>query len=155
MFSLIITIIAIVLTGLLAVGTIYYLSGDSVTDKRAQAIASQLLNETEQVFGAITVYRNDFGGYPEDDPSSVSTPKTGIEKLVDSGHLASIPSSAEEFPWTIADGRIRAMPENASDASCLRLNEISGVLNAEGEPYIPSCSAPIANLGKAVCCNPD
>lgn len=155
MFSLIITVIAIVLTGLLAVGTIYYLSGDSVTNKRAQAIASQFLNETEQVFGALTVYRSDFGGYPEDDPSTVATPKSGIQKLLDSGHLSSLPSSAEEFPWTIADGRIRAMPENASEASCLRLNEISGVLNAEGEVYIPSCSSPIANLGKAVCCNPD
>ena len=55
MFSLIITIVSIVLVVVLAAATIYY--GDDVADKgRSEAIVAQSLNELAQVKAALTSY---------------------------------------------------------------------------------------------------
>lgn len=58
MFSLIITIISIVLVGLLAVATIYY-GGDAFSNRGDEARADKLLNEGQQLAGASVLAAND------------------------------------------------------------------------------------------------
>mgnify|MGYP006140463155 CR=1 FL=1 len=58
MFSLIITIISIVLVGLLAVATIYY-GGDAFSNRGDEARADRVLNEGQQLAGAAVLAKND------------------------------------------------------------------------------------------------
>lgn len=58
MFSLIITIISIALVAALALATIYY-GGTAFNKGSAAAVASQLINEGQQINGAVALYRAD------------------------------------------------------------------------------------------------
>ncbi len=59
MFSLIITIISIALVAALALATIYY-GGSSFNRGSAEAKASQLINEGQQINGAVAMAKADF-----------------------------------------------------------------------------------------------
>lgn len=61
MFSLIITIISIVLVGLLAVATIYY-GGDSFSNRGPEAQAATILNQGQQISGAMELWHVDGKG---------------------------------------------------------------------------------------------
>lgn len=153
MFSLIIVVISVILVGLLAGATLYYLGDDLIYGSRQDALTSRYKNDTEQVFGALTLYRQDLGAYPTDDSQAVPNPLRGVDKLVAAEYLQAMPSSAPREEWSIAQGVIKFAPQTASDDVCLALNKDNGVLNQQGEPYVPACSSAIANTGRVVCCS--
>ncbi len=61
MFALIITIISIALVAALAIASIYY-GGSAFTQGSAQAQASTIVNQAQQVSAGVTLYENDNGG---------------------------------------------------------------------------------------------
>lgn len=85
MFSLIITVISIALVAALALATIYY--GGSAFNKGSDgAKAAQLINEGQQVNGAVAMYKADATG--------AGTAVTGgLADLQSNGYLAQIPAS--------------------------------------------------------------
>lgn len=133
MFSLIITIISVVLVGLLTVATIYYIG--STEDRVQQAKVQKVLNENAQVSGALTIYRQDKGGPPEE-----------LQDLVAEGYLTSALSqefvAEEDYIVTGVDGR----------EQCVLINKQIGIVDpATGEGLIPACTDP-AYAGKSYCC---
>lgn len=82
-------VITLVLLALIAVVSMYY-GGDSVTESGAKASATQVINNAQQVAGAVTFYSNDNGGvFPAD-----------MVALVSGKYLKTIPSvpaGAEPF----------------------------------------------------------
>lgn len=58
MFSLILAILSIVLVGLLAVATIYYM-GDSINSRGPEASAATVINQGEQIYAAMELRRAD------------------------------------------------------------------------------------------------
>lgn len=133
MFSLIITIISVVLVGLLTVATIYYIG--STEDRVRQAKVQKVLNENAQVSGALTIYRQDKGAPPEE-----------LQDLVAEGYLTSALSqefvAEEDYIVTGVDGR----------EQCAVINKQIGIVDlATGEGLVPSCTDP-AYSGKSYCC---
>ncbi|MHB1666108.1 hypothetical protein [Thiomonas sp.] len=61
MFALIITIISIALVAALAIASIYY-GGTAFTSGSAQAQASTIVNQAQQISAGTTLYENDNGG---------------------------------------------------------------------------------------------
>jgi len=68
MFALIITIISIALVAALAIASIYY-GGSAFTQGSAQAQASTIVNQAQQIGAGVTLFENDNGGSA---PASVS-----------------------------------------------------------------------------------
>lgn len=87
MFSLIITIISIALVAALALATIYY-GGTAFNKGSAEATASQLINEGQQINGAVAMARADFAS------GALTTEKATVADLAPS-YLAQIPAN-----WT-------------------------------------------------------
>lgn len=150
MFSLIITILALVLVGLLAAGTIYYLGDNSryAEDTRAQAF----ITETEQITAALVLYQQDKGGYPV-----TSQGMSAVDILVDSKYLGHIPgrtAGGSANGYEFSNGILRlASPEVFSENTCFKMNEIAGVRDSEGAVYVPQCTDAAALSGKTVCCD--
>lgn len=87
-------VITLVLLALIAVVSMYY-GGDSVTESGAKASATQVINNAQQVAGAVTFYSNDNGG--------VFPPN--MAALVSGKYLKTIPSvpaGAEPFKLATA-----------------------------------------------------
>lgn len=61
MFALIITIISIALVAALAIASIYY-GGTAFSQGTAQAQASTIINQAQQIGAGVTLYENDNGG---------------------------------------------------------------------------------------------
>lgn len=85
-------VITLVLLALIAVVSMYY-GGDSVTESGAKASATQVINNAQQVAGAVTFYSNDNGGvFPSD-----------MAALVSGKYLKTIPSvPADAKPFKLA-----------------------------------------------------
>lgn len=81
MFSLIITIIAIVLVAALAIATIYY-GANQLSTARAKAGATASITQGQQIIGAAQLFKADTGRWPTD-----------IHELVSSKYLNSIPTA--------------------------------------------------------------
>ena len=113
MFSLIITIISIALVAALALATIYY-GGSAFNRGSAGAVASQLINEGQQVNGAIAVASADAaaGG------SAVTT----MAGLVSGGYLTQAPAT---FAATTTLGSVLVSP-NISLAVCQQVETRAG-----------------------------
>lgn len=105
MFSLIITIISIVLVGLLAVATIYY-GGDAFSNRGDEARADKLLNEGQQLAGASVLAAND------------GNPFATQADLVAGEYI-----NAEIAGWTFADG---VATQTASAGICAKVSEKVG-----------------------------
>lgn len=134
MFSLIITIVAIVLVAALAVATIYY-GGDAHADARVSAEASQALNAMQQVHAAVTFYTSDN-----------SAPPPSLEAL-EGRYLKSVPDG----DWDIQAMYVAANVSNLD--SCRDINKrLDFTVTAEMDPDdngIPNCNlAPNVRL----CC---
>lgn len=84
MFSLIITIISIALVAALALATIYY-GGNAFNKGSAEAKASQLINEGQQINGAIAMAKADVAS------GSLTTAPATVADLSPS-YLAQLPS---------------------------------------------------------------
>lgn len=104
MFSLIISIIAIALVAVLALATIYY-GTDAYLDQRVEAGAAQIINESEQIEGAILAYNVEQGVPPEiiDCEGSTDPNCEPLQNLIDADYLASAPvQSGEGEVWAMA-----------------------------------------------------
>lgn len=86
MFSLIITIISIALVAALALATLYY-GGNSFNKGSAAAKATEIVNQSEQLRGAMALYRVDHGTWP-----------LTLNELVAKNYLKAIPTTLAQGP---------------------------------------------------------
>jgi hypothetical protein len=100
MFSLIITIISIALVAALALATLYY-GGSAFNKGAAGAVAARLINEGQQVNGAVALYKADIGA------GSTAAVVTDLAGLVTEGYLSSVPADFAGTT-TLASGQVTA-----------------------------------------------
>lgn len=129
MFSLIITIISIALVAVLALSTLYY-GGDAFNRGSAKAEAARLVNEGQQVSGALTLHEVQTGAAAPD-----------IQTLIDGNYLKSAPQG-----WVAMDGLAGKPVENVD--ACLEANKTQGVTVV---PTWAEYQANPAYQGKALC----
>jgi hypothetical protein len=133
MFSLIITIFAIVLVTLLALATLYY--GSSSFGKNfTQATISQYLTEGQQVQGAIELYKSDKSELPTGTNEEIQ------QKLIDGKYLKAWPGGSWELRNDLA------VRSDLSVGACTALNAKLSITE------IPVCGDP-AYSGRSVCCS--
>ncbi len=133
MFSLIVTIIAVALVAVLALATLYY-GAQYVQDGQARAAITKIVQEGNQVVGALELYKADNGGFP------IGTSDEIKAQLMAKNYLQQMPTGAWEFRNDFA------VRTDLSEASCLIINKKIGVNS------VPSCSDP-AYTGQTVCCS--
>ncbi len=133
MFSLIITIIAVAIVAVLAIATIYY-GADIYEGQRTKAGAAQIINETEQIEGAILAYNIEKGTAPVIQDCTDIDDCEPLQELIDSGYLASAPAknAGSDEKWAMAtiysDGTdsITALVKTVPVAECLEANTMMG-----------------------------
>ncbi len=133
MFSFIITLVAIVLVAALSIATLYY-GGDGFTQSNSRTEAAGLLQEANQLVGALELHRVDRTALPEG-PTSEDV----VLQLMDGKYLTQMPDQTWGFvtDYVVWDG--------VSDEVCLELNK---KLQFQG---IPSCDDPQAQK-RNLCC---
>ena len=140
MFSLIITIISIALVAALALATLYY--GGSAFNKGADgATAAKLINEGQQINGAVTIYKADLaaGG------AAVTT----VAALVTATYLSQVPASFDGA--TLLSTNVAEAKTNPTGTVCNEINKRAGyttgaVTSASG---IYGCEQAVAGNGVA------
>lgn len=135
MFSLVITIIAIVLVAALALATLYY-GGDAFKNGNVQAVAARVLNEGQQLAGAIEMYKSDNNGTAPTDLNQLVSNSSGME------YLKALPKSTT---WTPANDYVVA--SDLTLEQCQQANKMLGITAAT----IPSCSD-TSYTGRSFCC---
>ena len=100
MFSLIITIISIALVAALALATLYY-GGSAFNKGAAGAVAARLINEGQQMNGAVALYKADVGA------GSTAVVVTDLAGLASAGYLSSVPADFASTT-TLASGAVTA-----------------------------------------------
>lgn len=117
MFSLIITIIAIALVAVLAIATLWY-GTSAYIDQRVEAGAAQIINESEQIEGAILAYNVENGHPPTIcDEVNDSNCTESLQELIDAGYLKSAPSDSDHgSSWGVAK---ITTDENGNDVQAL------------------------------------
>lgn len=116
MFSLIITIISIALVAALALATLYY-GGSAFNRGSAGAVASQLINEGQQLNGAVAVAKAD--------AAAGGTAVVDLQDLVDGNYLSQLPASfASLGATTIASGAVTVVAASAD--VCTEVNKRAG-----------------------------
>lgn len=133
MFSLIVTIIAVFLVAALALATLYY-AGQFVTDGQARAAMTKILQEGNQVVGALELYKADNGGFPTGTSDEIKA------ALVAENYLKQIPSGQWEFR---NDYAVRT---DLDESACLTINQKVGV------DLVPACTD-AAYAGRTLCCS--
>jgi type II secretory pathway pseudopilin PulG len=102
MFSLVISIIAIALVAVLAIATIYY-GTTAYQDQKIEAGAAQIINESEQIEGAILAFNIEEGRPPVICDQTDSNCDEPLQELIDYDYLKSAPvSSNNDEKWAIA-----------------------------------------------------
>lgn len=132
MFSLIITIIAIVLVIGLAIATVYY-GGSSFTQGKTNAEAARAVNEGQQIEAAISLYKTHHSGQL---PSGLNALTQG-----DATYLKSVPSGK----WEFQDDYV--VDTSMKEETCLKANTMLGYDMTE----VPLCSD-ATYAGKTICC---
>ena len=133
MFSLITVIISLILVGLLATATIYYLGDTSGYSERANA--ARVVNENQQVSAAITLYQQDKGVLPAE-----------LTELVAEKYL-----TAPRSQVIYADTNYLVTDVDGA-AQCKAINAQLGLKDSEtGEGLLPACTDP-AYSDKSYCC---
>jgi hypothetical protein len=128
MSPLITTLIAIALTAVLAIASLFY-GGDRLLSSRDDASAAQIINGASQITAAIDLYRTrNAGKLPVD-----------VKELVNGGYLAGLPDG----DWTFVDGGVER--SDLTDTQCAAVNK-----RVTSDPAIPSCGAVPA--GFSGCC---
>lgn len=133
MFSLIITIISVALVAALALATLYY-GGEFVTDGQARAALTKIMQEGNQVVGALELYKADNGGFPSGTSDEIKT------QLVSQNYLTQIPSGDWEFRNDFA------VRTDLDESACLSINKKVGV------DLVPECTD-AAYAGRTLCCS--
>lgn len=128
MFSLIVTLISIALVAALALATLYY-GGTAFVDNGEKAQAARLLNESQQLAGAITLHKAREGA-----------DVTDLGQLVARDYLSALPGGA----WQVIDGGVART--DLSEDQCLSANKQLGI------NVVPTCNDP-AFSGVEVCCS--
>lgn len=155
MFSLIISILAVVLVIVLAGAALYY-GGDAYNEGVIKGQVAQYKNEAAQIAGALVAYRVDqtgFTDHPDDGDGSFDW-----NDLVVGEYLSTLPSSAEggnpsSVRWGVKDNLI-ILP-GVSDEVCVASNRLDGFPTDEagvlamqgstaahqiGDEYVPECT---------------
>jgi type II secretory pathway pseudopilin PulG len=132
MFSLIITIIAIVLVTALALATVYY-GGSAFKDGKSQAKAAEVVLQGQQISAAVDLYRTANQG---------ALPPSMDALVADQKYLSSKPN----VEWTFATDYV-VYPMTDMEA-CKKANK---ALNLD-LTTIPMCSAV---TDKTICCQKD
>lgn len=132
MFSLIIVIISIALVAALALATLYY-GGDLVGDGQARAQATKVIQESNQITGALELYKADNGAYPNGTSEQIE------QTLLAGSYLKQIPSGEWNFETNFA------VRSDLSEESCQSINSKMGINT------IPLCSDTSYN-NRSVCC---
>lgn len=130
MFSLIVTIVSIVLVIGLALATVYWI-GNTTDDAQARALASRYINSAEQIRGSVDMYKTEHGGAM---PAS-------LDDLVNANYLTTIPRGE----WSLQNTGTEVTLSNLDQKVCENLNR-----QYTGDSTIKSCSDP--TLGPAACC---
>lgn len=87
MFSLVIAVIAIALVVAVVAATSFY-GGSGISESTAQAEATRLKNEEQQIMAAVDMFNADKGRWP-----------ANVQELVNTGYLTSVPQG-----WSMAQG---------------------------------------------------
>lgn len=131
MFSLIITVVAVLLVTALGLATVYY-GGSAIKDHGSKAKAAQVVLEGQQISAAVDIYRTRNNTLP-----------ASIDVLTANGeYLSSRPNSA----WNFATDYV-IYPMSDIEA-CKKANKVLGLDLAD----VPLCSAV---TGKTICCQKD
>lgn len=134
MFSLIITIISIALVALLALATLYY-GGDAFNRGSAGAQAARLINEGQQVNGAVAIYKADRA-------AGNTAAATTLSDLVPA-YLSQLPSSFNGAT-TLASGMVTIT--SMADDVCTEVNKRAGhdpagpIVTAGQKPGVFGCN---------------
>ncbi len=176
MFSLIVSIIALVLVIVLAGAALYY-GGDGFNEGTIKAEVARYKNEAQQIAGALVAYQVDNKGFVKKDTNEDGVVNGddddfGWDYLTRYGYLSALPSSVEEsdgsttFTWGVKDNLI-ILP-GVSDDVCLEANRMDGYgttltdvqamegyvghqqLKATDDSYVPQCDSGLD--GKIPCC---
>lgn len=128
MFSLIITIISIALVAALALATIYY-GGSAFNKGSAEAKASQLINEGQQINGAVAMAKADVSSGTRDGATI-----TDVASLAAAGYLAQVPSAWDKtVPVNTTTGILTTVVAAApSDAVCKEVEKKATGVAVEG-----------------------
>lgn len=130
MFSLVVSIIGILLVAVLSAAAIYYM-GDSTHSAKSTGDLARAINEASQIHGAVMLREQEKPGVP----------LTSVQQLLDEEYLTSAPSS----DWSISPvGMIRPI---SSVEQCMEFNKRHGH-NFETPP---SC-ADEAYAHARICC---
>jgi hypothetical protein len=133
MFSFVITIISIALVVVLAAATLYY-GGTPFEKASERADIARVLQEANQISGALELYKADNGSFPSGTPTEIAA------ALVEKKYLTEFPNPEK---WSFTNDYI--VQPIASESQCLAINAKLGV------DTVPSCSDP-AFANKSVCC---
>ncbi|WP_018234217.1 hypothetical protein [Thioalkalivibrio thiocyanodenitrificans] len=128
MFSLIITIISILLVAVLAIASIYF-GGTAWNQGGTKAAVTQYFNEGQQIAAAATLYRAENGGR---NPES-------IQVLLDNNYLRVLPEGQWEF------GNEIITRGSLNYDQCLLANQMAGYED------VPMCDDPGIS-GSVRCC---
>lgn len=121
MFSMIITVVAIVLIALLALATIFY-GGDIFNRGNQKANAAKMISDIAQIEGAIDVHRTREGMRPETESDLVPQ------------YLHTLPMGWE--PDAVRHGYMRYTGKITVE-TCIEVNDFLGIDNPGGQP--PAC----------------
>lgn len=129
MFSLIITIISIALVAALALATLYY-GGAAFNKGAAGATAARLINEGQQINGAVALYRADVGA------GSSAAVVTDLAGLVTEGYLSSVPADFAATT-TLASGQVTAAVTAEVAAEVTKRAGTSTIFGASATAAVP------------------
>lgn len=144
MFSLIITVIAISLVAALSLAGIYY-GGDTFQSSNDLSKATKIVNESQQIAGAITISQGAGDGVP-----------STLDELVENEYLSDIPGGKDQWEYDMAT----LSHDTESDEICKQVNVLTGYAASLEEP-VPTCTEmadDFAENGRTVeyyCCDDD
>lgn len=171
MFSLIITIIAIVLVAALAIATLYYGSNNLAT-ARAKAGATTSINQGQQIIGAAQLFRADHSRWPTDIEELVSAKYLNTKPNAAFGVSASVASTAQQAaaltgllpvayaataqPWETVEPVVpfywlhRIVPESVCKAVNLAMRGDNGIYLAAKPSLAVQCFGPVGQYSVLV-----
>lgn len=159
MFSLVIAIIAIALVGVLALATIWY-GTDAYKENLTTAGAAQIINETEQIEGAILAFNVEQGTPPNVCDVNEASCTEPLSELIEKGYLSSAPAAGGSTTgvWSVAVidsvNNVEALVKTVSMAECAEANnmmEFIGVdsYNSANDPDLTKADIPTGTENEA------
>lgn len=131
MFSLITVILAVILVAAIAAVTIWY-GGSHFLDGQQSATAARVINESQQLVGAIEYYKaSNLGNLP-----------SSLNDLVTGNYLRTIP---QNISWEIIDDYL--ITRGLAQTECEEVNRRMGYELTS----VPLCTDP-GIAGRTICC---